>query len=62
VGKPEKGRQLGSQSRRWEHGIETDLRGVSWQGVDWIQVAQDRNMWRALVNTIINLWVLATRI
>jgi hypothetical protein len=43
--------------RKWVDNIEMDLRGVGWDGVDWIDVAQDRDQWRALVNTILNLLV-----
>jgi hypothetical protein len=38
-----------------------DLREIGWGSVDWIQLAQDRDRWRALVNTVMNLWVLAPR-
>jgi hypothetical protein len=38
-----------------------DLREIGWEGVEWIQVAQDRDRWRALVNTVMNLLVLAPR-
>jgi hypothetical protein len=37
--------------------IKMDLREVGWDGVDWIDLAQDRDQWRALVNTVMNLWV-----
>jgi hypothetical protein len=37
--------------------LKMDLREIGWDGVDWIDVAQDRNQWRALVNTVLNLWV-----
>jgi hypothetical protein len=50
VGKPE-GRS------RWEGNIKMDLREVGWEGRDWIDVAQDRDRWRAVVNTAMNLWV-----
>jgi hypothetical protein len=43
--------------RRWEDNIKMDLREVGWGGVDWINLAQDRDRWRALVNTVMNLWV-----
>jgi hypothetical protein len=38
-----------------------DLREIGWENVDWIQLAQDRDRWRALVNTVMNLRVLAPR-
>jgi hypothetical protein len=47
--------------RRWEVGIRIDLGDIGRGSVDWIQLAQDRDRWRALVNTVVNLWVLASR-
>jgi hypothetical protein len=47
--------------RRWEDGIRMDLREIGWGSVDWIQLVQDRDRWRALVNTVMNLRVLAPR-
>jgi hypothetical protein len=38
--------------------IKVDVREIGWDGVDWIDMAQDRVQWRALVNTVLNLWVL----
>jgi hypothetical protein len=58
VGKPEGKGPLERSRRRWENGIRMDLRETGW-GVDWIQLAQDRGRWRALVDTMMNLWVLA---
>jgi hypothetical protein len=57
VGKPEGGRPLGRPRRRWENNIKMDLREVGWGGMDWINVAQDRHRWRALVNAVMNLRV-----
>jgi hypothetical protein len=37
--------------------INIDLRDIEWDGMDWIDLAQDRDQWRALVNTVMNLWV-----
>jgi hypothetical protein len=54
VGKPEGRRTLGRPRRRWVDNIKMDLRGIGW---DWIDMAQDRDQWRALVNTILNLRV-----
>jgi hypothetical protein len=55
VGKPDRKRPLGRPRRRWVHNIKMDLREIVWGGVDWIELAQDRNQWRALVNTVMNL-------
>jgi hypothetical protein len=57
VGKPEGRRPLGRPRRRWEDNIKIDLREVGWGGMDWINVAQDRDRWRALVNVAMNLQV-----
>jgi hypothetical protein len=57
VGKPEGRRQLGRPRCRWEDNIKMDLREVGWGGMDWINLAQDRDKWRALVNAVMNLWV-----
>jgi hypothetical protein len=57
VGKPEGKRTLGRPRRRWEDSIRMDLREIGWGGVDWIDLAHDRDQWRALVNTVMNLRV-----
>jgi hypothetical protein len=57
VGKPEGKRPLGRPRRRREDNIRMDLREIEWGGMDWIDLAQDRDQWRALVNTIMNLQV-----
>jgi hypothetical protein len=57
VRKPEGKRPLRIPRHRWEDNIETDLREIGWGGMDWIDLAQDRDQWRALVNTVINLRV-----
>jgi hypothetical protein len=57
VGKPEGKRLLGRPRRRWVDNIKIDLRETGWDGVDCIDLAQDRDQWRALVNTIMNLRV-----
>jgi hypothetical protein len=54
VGKPEGKRPLGRSRRRWEDNIRMDLRERGWGGMDWIDLAQDRDQWRALVNTVMN--------
>jgi hypothetical protein len=61
VGKPEGKRPLGRPRRRWEVGIKMDLEEIGWGGVEWIHLAQDRDRWRALVNAVMNLRVLAPR-
>jgi hypothetical protein len=52
---------IGGRARRKETtrktNIKMDLREIGWDGVDWIELAQDREQWRALVNTVMNLWV-----
>jgi hypothetical protein len=61
VGKPERKRPLGRPRCRWEDGIRMDLREIGLRGVDWIRLAQDRDRWRAVVNALMNLWLLAPR-
>jgi hypothetical protein len=57
VGKPEGRRPLGRPRHRWEDNIKMDLREIGFGNVDWIHLAQDRDRWRALVNTVMNLQV-----
>jgi hypothetical protein len=57
VGKPEGKRPLGRPRRRWVDNIKKDLREIGQDGVDWIELAQDRDQLRALVNTVMNLRV-----
>jgi hypothetical protein len=52
VGKPEGKRPLGRRRRRWVDNISMELGEVGWRDVDWIGLAQDRNRWRALVNSM----------
>jgi hypothetical protein len=61
VGKPEGKRPLERPRRRWEDGLKIDLRETGWGCVEWIHLAQDRDHWRTLVNTVMNLRVLAPR-
>jgi hypothetical protein len=55
VGKPEGRRPLGRPRRRMEDNIKMDLREVGWGSVDWIDLVQDSDRWRALVYTVMNL-------
>jgi hypothetical protein len=55
VGKPEGKRPRGRATRRWMDNIKMNLREIGWDGMDWIELAQDRDQWRALVNTVIKL-------
>jgi hypothetical protein len=55
VGKPEGKRQLGRPRHRWEDNNKMDLQEVGCGGMDWIDLAQDRDRWWALVNSVINL-------
>jgi hypothetical protein len=57
VGKPEGKRPLGRKRRRWVNNIKMDLRGIGWGVMDWIDLAQDRDQWRSLVITVMNLRV-----
>ena len=56
VRKSEGKRPLGRPRRRWENNIKMELREVGGGG-DWMELAQDRDRWRALVNTVMNFWV-----
>jgi hypothetical protein len=57
VGKPEGKRPLGRPRRSCVDNIKIDLREIGWDGVDWIDLAQNRDQWKALVNTVMNLRV-----
>jgi hypothetical protein len=57
IGKPEGKRPVRRPRRRWVDNIKMDLREIGWDGMDWIDLAQDRDQWRAFVNTAINLRV-----
>jgi hypothetical protein len=57
VGKRKGKRPVGRHRRTWEKNIKTDLRETGWDSTDWINLTQDRNQWRALVNTVMNFLV-----
>jgi hypothetical protein len=57
VGKPEGKRPLGSPRRRWEDNIKMYLQEVGCENMDWIELAQDRDRWLALVNAVMNVRV-----
>jgi hypothetical protein len=57
MGKPEGKRSLGRPRRRWEDNIKADLQEVGCRGMDWTELAKDRDRWRALVNAVMNLRV-----
>jgi len=56
LGKPEGKRLLGRHRRRWED-IKIDLQEVGCGGMNWFELAEDRDRWRALVSAVMNLWV-----
>jgi hypothetical protein len=55
VGKPERKRQIVKHRRKWEDNIKMDLRGIGMGGMDWIDLSQDRDRWRARLNTVLSL-------
>jgi hypothetical protein len=57
MGKPEGKRPLGRPRRRWVDNIRIDLGEVGWADVEWIGLAKNRNRWRALVSSVLNLRV-----
>jgi hypothetical protein len=57
VGKPEGKKPLGRPRRRWEDNIKMNLQDVGYGVMDWIDLAEDRDRWRALVNAVMNLRV-----
>jgi hypothetical protein len=57
VGKREGKGLLGRPRRRWVDNIKMCLKDIEWDGIEWIDLAEDRDQWRALVNTVINLRV-----
>jgi hypothetical protein len=57
VGNPEEKRPLGRPRRRWVDNIKIELKEIGWDGGDWIDLAQDRDQWRALVRAVMNFRV-----
>ena len=57
MGKPEGERPLGRPRRRWEDNIKMDLQEVEFGGMDWIDLTQEKDRWRALLNAVMNLRV-----
>jgi hypothetical protein len=57
MGNSEGKRPLGIPGHRWEDNVKMNLREIGWGNMDWIDLAQDRDPWRALVNTVMNLLV-----
>jgi hypothetical protein len=57
AGKPEGKRTLGRPRRKLKDDNKIDLREIGWGGMDWSQLAQDKDQWRSLVNTVMNLRV-----
>ena len=57
VGKPEGKRPYGGPMCKWEDNIKVDLQEVGFWGMDWIELAEDRDRWQALVNVVMNLRV-----
>jgi hypothetical protein len=57
VGKPEGKRPLGRPRSRWKNYIKIDVRETGWGGTGWIHLAQNRDQWRAFLNTVMKHWV-----
>jgi hypothetical protein len=55
VGRHDGRRSLGRPRRRWEDNIEVYFQEVRWVGIDWIDLAEDKDIWRAFVNAVLNL-------
>ena len=56
VGKSGRNRSLGGPRLKWEHNIKVNLIKIQWEDVRCIYLAQDRDSWRAVVNTVVNIW------
>jgi len=57
VGKPEGRRTLARLRNRWQDNIKIYLQEVGWEGIDWTDLAQDKDRWQTLVNAVTNHWV-----
>jgi hypothetical protein len=57
VGKSEGKRPLGRPRCRWVDNIKMNLRELGWDGMDWTDLAQDKDQWKVLMDTVMNLWV-----
>jgi hypothetical protein len=57
LGKPEGRRPLRRTGLRWEYNIKMDPREIAWDGIDWVDLVQETEQWRDLVNTVMNFWV-----
>jgi hypothetical protein len=57
VGRPERNKPTGKPRRSWEDNIKMDLQEVGWGAMKWIDLAEDRDRWRVVVNAVTNLWV-----
>jgi len=57
IGKTRREEPLGRPKHRWENNIRMDIREIGWKAVNWTHLAQDRDHWQALVDTVMNLWV-----
>jgi hypothetical protein len=57
VRKPEGKRALGRPRRQWVDNIKMDLKEIGWGDMDWIDLAEGRDQWKALAKTVMNLWV-----
>jgi len=55
IKKPEEKKSVGRPRHIWKDNIKVDLKGISWDSVDWIHLAQDRDQWQAVMNTVMNL-------
>jgi hypothetical protein len=57
VRKPERKTPLGGPRRRWEENIKMDLRETGWGGMDWVDLGQDMEQWKALVNAVMKIQI-----